>query len=283
MKIGRLNDASAAPGSPGTWFALQPDGTSVRPLAGPIATWGPQITLGGAEAAPYDGPARPLAGLRVLAPAEPSSKVVCLGGTYPKHVAGLGAQMASQPAGFWKPYDALVGPDDDIRYPAITRGLDYEVELVMVIGAATVDREAPLTSVLGYTVGNDISLRDLQFAGSVTGMDMFSAKSAESSTPLGPWIVTRDEFGDEHPDLLLTLSVNGEQRQSERTSAMAFTCDTLVRWADERTTLRPGDVVYTGTPDGVAHEDGRYLQPGDVLETTVERLGTQRNTVRTPA
>lgn len=278
MRIGRLTDGTTT-----GWFSLQDDTTSVRPLSGAVADWAPLVTAHGPDAAPYAGPARALEGLRLLAPAEPLSKVVCLGGTYPKHVVGLGAQMAAQPAGFWKPYDALVGPEDDILYPAITSGLDFEIELVMIIGAATVNRVAPLHSVLGYTVGNDVSLRDLQFAGSVTGMDMFSAKSAERSTPLGPWIVTRDEFGDEHPDLLLTLTVNGEKRQCERTSAMAFECDALVRWADERTTLRAGDVVYTGTPHGVAHEDGRYLRPGDVVESSAERLGTLRNTVRASA
>jgi 2-keto-4-pentenoate hydratase/2-oxohepta-3-ene-1,7-dioic acid hydratase in catechol pathway len=194
-------------------------------------------------------------------------------------VIGLGREMTDQPAGFWKPHDALIGPDDEIANPSISEGLDFEVELVMVIGSPRVDRTAPLRSVLGYTVGNDISLRDLQFRGSVTGMDMFSAKSAEASTPLGPWIVTRDELPEESPDLRLTLTVNGEVRQDERTSSMAFTLEHLVRWADERTTLRTGDVVYTGTPHGVGHEDGRYLQEGDVVEATVERLGTLRNVV----
>ncbi|MCW2613706.1 MAG: hypothetical protein JWN08_700 [Frankiales bacterium] len=274
MRIGRLTD-----GTRPFWGVLQPDEASVRPLAGDIADWGPRITAGGPDAADYDGAVVRLDGLRLRAPAQPDAKVVCLGATYAKHVAGLGREMPSQPAGFWKPYSSLIAADDEIRYPSITKGLDYEVELVVIIGAAQVDGADPLSSVLGYTVGNDISLRDLQFAGSVTGMDMFSAKSADDSTPLGPWIVTRDEFGDVSPDLLLTLTVNGEKRQSERTSAMSWGVDFLVRWADERTSLHAGDVVYTGTPDGVAYEDGRYLEPGDVVETTIERLGTQRNTV----
>jgi 2-keto-4-pentenoate hydratase/2-oxohepta-3-ene-1,7-dioic acid hydratase in catechol pathway len=274
MRIGRLTDGSTA-----FWAALQPDGASVRPLAGDIASWAPAVTTEGPDAAAYDGDVRPLAGLRLLAPAQPDTKVICLGATYAKHVAGLGREMTGQPAGFWKPYDSLVGPDDEIVYPAITRGLDFEVEIVMVIGTPAVDHEAPLGSVLGYTVGNDVSLRDLQFAGSVTGMDMFSAKSAHRSTPLGPWIVTRDEFGDTSPDLALTLTVNGEKRQDDRTGSMAFSLDHLVRWADERTPLHAGDVVYTGTPHGVGHEDGRYLQPGDVVEAEVERVGVLRNTV----
>ncbi|MCU1693307.1 MAG: hypothetical protein JWM64_2398 [Frankiales bacterium] len=271
MRIGRLSDG----GTP-FWAVLQDDAQSVRPLAGDIADWAPTVTAGGEP--PYAGDVRPLSGLTLLAPAQPDAKVVCLGATYAKHVVGLGKEMTGQPAGFWKPYSALIGPDDEIRYPRITKGLDYEVELVIVVGTE-VDPEAPFASILGYTVGNDISLRDLQFAGSVTGMDMFSAKSADASTPLGPWIVTRDEFGDVHPDLALTLTVNGEKRQDERTSAMAWGVDFLVRWADERTSLSAGDVVYTGTPHGVAHEDGRYLQPGDVVETTLERLGTLTNVV----
>lgn len=274
MRIGRLSDGSRT-----FWAVLQADEASVRPLTGSIAEWGPDVTAHGPDAAPYDGAAVPLSGLRLLAPAQPDAKVVCLGATYAKHVAGMGKEMTGQPAGFWKPYSSLIPADGEIHYPAITKGLDYEVELVIVVGASSVDAGDPVRSILGYTVGNDISLRDLQFAGSVTGMDMFSAKSADDSTPLGPWIVTRNELGDDHPDLQLTLTVNGEQRQSERTSAMAWGVDFLLRWADERTSLHAGDVVYTGTPDGVAYEDGRYLEPGDVVETTIERLGTQRNTV----
>jgi 2-keto-4-pentenoate hydratase/2-oxohepta-3-ene-1,7-dioic acid hydratase in catechol pathway len=217
--------------------------------------------------------------LTVLMPAEADAKVVCLGATYAKHVEGLGREMAGQPAGFWKPFSALLDPEAEIVYPSITEALDFEVELTIIVGAQRVDRDNAAQSILGYTVGNDVSLRDLQFAGSVTGMDMFSSKSADRSSGLGPWIVTRDEFGDGHPDLLLTLSVNGEERQKERTSAMAWPVDFLLRWADERTTLSAGDVVMTGTPAGVAYEDGRYLQPGDVVEAAIERIGNLRNTV----
>lgn len=274
MRIGRLTDGTTT-----FWGALQSDETTVLRLAGDIADWAPLITERGPDAAPYVGDPLVLESVRLLAPAQPDAKVVCLGATYAKHVAGLGREMTHQPAGFWKPYTALIGPEDVIRYPKITNSLDFEVELVVVIGSERVDPDNPLRAILGYTVGNDISLRDLQFAGSVTGMDMFSAKSADDSTPLGPWIVTRDELGDVSPDLLMTLTVNGEKRQSERTSAMAWGVDFLVRWADERTTLRAGDLVYTGTPDGVGYEDGRFLQPGDEVETTIERLGTQRNAV----
>jgi 2-keto-4-pentenoate hydratase/2-oxohepta-3-ene-1,7-dioic acid hydratase in catechol pathway len=272
MRIGRLRH-----GTESFWGLLAPDEASVRRIDGEIADWGPGVTAGGQP--PLIGDPLPLAGLQLLPPAQPDAKIVCLGATFAKHVAGLGREMTGQPAGFWKPYSSLVGPEDEIRYPPITEGLDFEVEIVIVVGAPTVDRTNPFQSILGYTIGNDVSLRDLQFAGSVTGMDMFSGKSADSSTPLGPWIVTRDEFGDTNPDLLLSLTVNGETRQSDRTTSMAWPLDFLLVWADERTSLHAGDVVYTGTPDGVGHEDGRYLKPGDLVETTIERLGTQRNKI----
>ncbi len=273
MKIGRFFD-----GAETFWAVVADDELSVRPIVGSIAEWAPRVTVEFGVAAVPLRAARSVDGLTVLAPAQPDAKFVCLGATYAKHVVGLGAEPTGQPAGFWKPWDAIIGPYDEIAYPVITDALDFEIEIVLVMGAA-VDRENPEASVLGYTVGNDVSLRDLQFGGSVTGMDMFSAKSAYLSTPLGPWIVTADEFGTGMPDLQLTLMVNGEVRQSARTSEMSFDLATLVVWADERTPLRAGDVVYTGTPHGVGHEDGRYLQPGDHVVAGIERLGVQRNLI----
>ncbi|MDQ1697912.1 MAG: hypothetical protein QOJ03_3265 [Frankiaceae bacterium] len=274
MRIARYGD-----GRTDFWAAVDPDSGRVQVIRGEIEDWGPRVSADGAGAVPLTGEDRDAAGLRLLMPTRPGAKVVCLGATYAKHVEGLGREMTGQPAGFWKPFSALLDPEDTIVYPAITKALDYEVELTIVVGTERVDHTDPMRSVLGYTVGNDISLRDLQFAGSVTGMDMFSAKSADRSSGVGPWIVTRDEFGESSPDLLLTLSVNGEERQKDRTSSMAWPIDFLLRWADERTTLSTGDIVMTGTPAGVAYEDGRYLEPGDVVEATIERIGTLRNTV----
>lgn len=273
MKLGRLTDGQRT-----FWAAISDDESTVSPISGGIREWAPALMERFHPGVLKLDDPHPLDGLTVLAPAEESAKIICLGATYAKHVIGLGVTPTPHPAGFWKPSDAVIGPYDEIEYPAITKGLDFEVEIVFVVGT-TVDRSAPGRSVLGYTVGNDVSLRDLQFGGSVTGMDMFSAKSAYRSTPLGPWIVTADEFGDGMPDLGLTLSVNGETRQAARTSEMSFDLDTLVTWADERTPLRPGDVVYTGTPQGVGYEDGRYLRPGDVIEASIERLGVQRSVV----
>ncbi len=274
MRIARFGDDRTV-----FWAAVNPESGRLRLVDGDIRDWGPLVCAEGGDALPLTGDERDAAEVRLLMPAAVGVKVVCLGATYAKHVAGLGREMVGQPAGFWKPFSALLGPDDQIVYPAITKALDYEVELTIVVGTERVDHADPMRSILGYTVGNDISLRDLQFAGSVTGMDMFSAKSADRSSGVGPWIVTRDEFGDTSPDLQLTLSVNGEERQKDRTSSMAWPVDFLLRWADERTTLSTGDIVMTGTPAGVAYEDGRYLEPGDVVEATIERIGTLRNTV----
>lgn len=273
MKIGRFSDG----GDP-FWAVVDLEAGTVDPVEGSITSWGPAVCAKGPEALPRTGQARPLDGLAVLAPAEECAKVLCLGATYAKHVAGLGVQSHDKPAGFWKPYDALVGPEDEIVYPDISDGFDFEVELVMIVGD-TVDASEPERSILGYAVGNDTSLRDHQFGGSATGMDMFTAKSAYRSAPLGPWIVTPDELGPGTPDLALTLSVNGETRQSARTSEMSFGMGELLAWADARSPLGAGDVVFTGTPEGVGHEDGRYLQPGDLVEATVEGLGAQRNRI----
>lgn len=273
MKIGRLNDGQRT-----FWAVIADDASTVRPISGGIREWAPALVDSFDPGVLGLGDPRPLDGLTFLAPAEESAKIVCLGATYAKHMIGLGVPQTPYPAGFWKPYDAVIGPYDEIEYPAITKALDYEVEIVFIMGT-TVDRSTPGRSVLGYTVGNDVSLRDLQFGVAATGMDMFSGKSAYHSTPLGPWIVTADEFGDGMPDLALTLTVNGETRQAARTSEMSFGLDTLLTWANERTPVRSGDVVYTGTPQGVGHEDGHYLRPGDVIETSIERLGAQRNVV----
>jgi 2-keto-4-pentenoate hydratase/2-oxohepta-3-ene-1,7-dioic acid hydratase in catechol pathway len=150
----------------------------------------------------------------------------------------------------------------------------------MVIGAPVSRGESVVDQILGYCVGNDVSARDLQFGGSVTGMDMFSAKGLDDTSGIGPWITTRDEFGDGHPDLELTLTVDGEVRQRDRTSSMVWGCAELVEYVAARSRLAPGDVVFTGTPAGVGHEDGRYLQRGQVVEATIEGLGTLRNRVR---
>jgi 2-keto-4-pentenoate hydratase/2-oxohepta-3-ene-1,7-dioic acid hydratase in catechol pathway len=249
-------------------------------IDGPLREWAPALTADFTSGPPMTGRTVDLESIPLLMPVDPGSKVLAAGATYAKHVAGLGLKMPEKPAAFLKPYESLIGPTDDILYPPITEELDYEVELVVVVGTAVRRGDSGAAAILGYCVGNDVSARDLQFGGSVTGMDIFSAKGLDDTSGIGPWIVTRDEFGDGDPDLELTLTVDGEVRQRDRTSSLVWGPGELIEYVAARSRLAPGDVLFTGTPAGVAHEDGRYLQKGQVIEASVERLGTLRNTVR---
>jgi 2-keto-4-pentenoate hydratase/2-oxohepta-3-ene-1,7-dioic acid hydratase in catechol pathway len=274
MKISRCHDGRST-----FWAVVDPEAGTARAIAGDLADWAPALTTDFATELPWAAPARPLRDLRLLAPVERSAMVVAIGATYAKHIAGLGLKMPKQPAAFLKPYGSLIGGEDEIVYPALTKQLDYECELVVVVGRRIADRSAAIESVLGYTVGNDVSARDLQFGGSVTGMDLFSGKGLDQTSGVGPWIVTRDEFGDVSPDLELTLRVDGEVRQHTRTASMVWSVGDLLAYVDARSSLGCGDIMFTGTPEGVAHETGRYLEPGQVVEATLERIGTLRNVV----
>jgi 2-keto-4-pentenoate hydratase/2-oxohepta-3-ene-1,7-dioic acid hydratase in catechol pathway len=272
MRIARCRDADAT-----FWGIVDSDAQSIAPIPTPFADWAPTAARG---QAPSTEPSRSLEGLQWLPPVEPTNTVLAAGATYAKHVAGIGLQMPKMPAAFLKPYQAVIGHEAEIQYPAIATQWDYEAELVVVLSEARRDnRGRQGVCVLGYTVGNDVSDRAQQFSGSVVGMDMFSAKGLDGSSPIGPWIVTRDEFGDGHPDLAVSLTIDGETRQSDRTSSMAWGVPELLDYIDARSALRAGDLLFTGTPAGVGHEDGRYLEPGQVVEVTVEGVGTLRNRV----
>ena len=277
MKIARYTDGGAA-----CWATVDVDAGQVWPIEGEFEAWAPRLTAGeGQSALRRDRPARRLADVRLLPPIEKTSRVVVAGANYARHlVSDFGLKSHSQPIAFLKAYGALIGANDQIRYPQLTNELDYEVELVVVIGATKVNRDDPLSSVLGYTVGNDVSARDLQRSGPPgVGMDLFAAKSQDRTTGLGPWIVTRDEFPPGSPKLALSLRVNGEVRQDGSTSEMTWDVSQLVRFVDERSSFECGDVLFTGTPAGTAHASGRFLVPGDLVEATVEGIGTLRNVV----
>jgi 2-keto-4-pentenoate hydratase/2-oxohepta-3-ene-1,7-dioic acid hydratase in catechol pathway len=178
-----------------------------------------------------------------------------------------------------KPRAAVIGPEDEIEYSALTSQLDYEVELVAVVGR-DIGRtdERPTGALLGYTIGNDVSARDAMSP--IGGPDLFSMKGLRRSTPLGPWIVTKDELdGAGQVYLEISLRVNGERRQHDRTSNMLWTVDELLHYVLARTDMTTGDVLFTGTTGGTGYSDGRYLQPGDVVECEVERIGVLRNIV----
>jgi 2-keto-4-pentenoate hydratase/2-oxohepta-3-ene-1,7-dioic acid hydratase in catechol pathway len=263
-----------------TWGLVDEGKGVVDLIDGPLRAWAPTLTADFAAGPPLNGRTVDLDRDRLLIPVDPGSKVMATGATYAKHVAGMGLTMPEKPAAFVLPYESLIGPTDDIRYPPLTEQLDYEVELVVVMGTPVRRGDSGAAGILGYCVGNDVSARDLQFGGSVTGMDIFSAKGLDDTSGIGPWITTRDEFGAGDPDLELTLTVDGELRQRDRTSSLVWGPGELIEYVAARSRLAPGDVMFTGTPSGVAHEDGRYLERGQVVEAAVEGLGALRNTVR---
>lgn len=277
MKLARCSDG----GTP-FWAVVDTARAALRPVAGGPADWGPALARGeGERALTFTGSERPLADVRLLPPIEPANRVVVAGANYAKHLkADFGMRSHSQPVAFLKAYGALIGAHDPIRYPPLTKELDHEVELVAVIGAEKIDRNDPLSGVLGYTVGNDVSARDLQRSGPPgVGMDLFAAKSQDRSTGLGPWIVTRDEFPGGSPVLRMTLKVNGETRQDASCGEMTWNVAELVRFVDERSSFAPGDVLFTGSPEGTGQGTGRFLNPGDVVEAEIEGIGTLRNVV----
>jgi 2-keto-4-pentenoate hydratase/2-oxohepta-3-ene-1,7-dioic acid hydratase in catechol pathway len=263
------------------WAVVDVAAKEVRPIAGAFAEWAPDVTAGKGEAAlRFVGGAMPLASVTLLPPIEKTNKVVVAGANYAKHLVEFGLAAPAQPIAFLKTYGALIGANDPISYPELTKELDYEVELVVVVGTSHVDRADPLSGVLGYTVGNDVSSRDLQRSGPPgIGMDLFAAKSQDKTTGLGPWIVTRDEFPPGSPKLQMKLRVNDEIRQDASTGEMTWNVAELMRFVDSRSRFECGDILFTGTPTGVGQASGRYLQPGDMVEASIEGIGALRNKV----
>jgi 2-keto-4-pentenoate hydratase/2-oxohepta-3-ene-1,7-dioic acid hydratase in catechol pathway len=260
------------------WAVADTAAGTLRPITGTPADWGPALTDGaGEKALTFTGGAHALSDVTLLPPIEQTSQVFVVGANYLKHLQELKMEPPKSPIAFLKSNRALIGAKDEIWHAPLTSQLDYEVELVAVIGKPLTKGQDVTRSVLGYTVGNDISARDLQRSG--IGFDLFSSKSLDHTTGLGPWIVTRDEFGDGTPDLAMKTVVNGETRQDARTGEMTWKLDVILPYVDERAALRTGDVVFTGTPEGVAWASGRFLKSGDTVEVSLEGIGALTNTV----
>jgi 2-keto-4-pentenoate hydratase/2-oxohepta-3-ene-1,7-dioic acid hydratase in catechol pathway len=209
-----------------------------------------------------------LAEATLLAPCEPT-KMVALGLNYRDHAAEFGRQVPDEPLIFMKPSTSVIGPDADIVYPAMSRRVDYEAELAVVIGktARRVPQEQALDYVLGYTCINDVTARDLQKRDGL----FTRAKGFDTFAPLGPWIET--DIAD--PDnLTVEAYLNGERRQYSNTGNLVFGVRRLIAFISHIMTLLPGDVIATGTPAGVGP-----MRPGDVVEVRVEGIGTLRNRV----
>ena len=218
------------------------------------------------------------------APLRPG-KVVGVGLNYVEHVEessrslDTDKDLPTRPVLFSKPGTAVIGPGAPIRHNgALTQQLDWECELAVVIGkpALGVSESDALDHVFGYSIVNDISARDQRRSG-----QWFFSKGQDSYAPFGPMIVTTDEITDPH-DLQLKLTVNGEQRQNGNSRHMLFKIPTLIADISSGVTLEPGDVIATGSPQGVgaAMDPPTFLQPGDVVECTIERIGTLRNPVK---
>jgi 2-keto-4-pentenoate hydratase/2-oxohepta-3-ene-1,7-dioic acid hydratase in catechol pathway len=226
----------------------------------------------------------PLGSVRLLAPIpRPRKNVFCVGRNYAAHAAeGARAQgrevvVPEFPEFFTKPPTAVTGHDAEVRIdPDVTRRFDYEVELAVVIGAGgtNIPRERALDHVFGFTIVNDLTARDLQRRHG----QWFKGKGLDGSCPMGPWIVTKDALPS-FADLAIALRVNGETRQQSRTSKMVHDVAAIIEHLSRGMTLEPGDVIATGTPEGVGYamDPPRFLAPGDVVEAEIEGIGILRN------
>ena len=222
------------------------------------------------------------AGVRIASAIARPSKIVCIGLNYRDHARESGAALPKEPIIFIKASSALAGPEDDLALPRNSDKTDWEVELALVIGARAkyVSQEAALSHVAGFVLHNDYSERGFQLErhGQWT-----KGKSADGFAPIGPVLVTPDEF-PRHDGAKLWLKVNGEMKQDSSTADMIFDVPTLVSYVSEFMTLLPGDVISTGTPAGVGlgHKPPLYLKPGDVVEYGIEGLGQARQKIVPP-
>lgn len=215
----------------------------------------------------FSGEEHDAAEVKLLAPCLPS-KIVALRLNYRSHAQETGFSLPAEPLIFLKPPTAVIGPEDNIVYPPSSKRVDYEGELGVVIGrrAKGVPKDGANGCILGYTCVNDVTARDLQKA----DKQRTRAKGFDTFAPIGPYIETELDPSD----LQIETYLNGGRRQSARSSALIFSVAAVVSFVSNVMTLLPGDVIATGTPDGIGP-----MQPGDVVEVRIEGLGTLRNYV----
>lgn len=218
---------------------------------------------------------------RIGSPVGKPYQVLCIGLNYSNHIAEVGLEIPEEPTVFNKGPRTVIGPNDDVLVPPGSDQTDWEVELAVVIGSEArylPDEESARRCIAGYAISNDLSERHFQLE---RGGQWVKGKSCETFNPLGPWLATSDEIANPQ-DLQLSLSVNGQLKQSASTSSMIFSVDYLVWYLSQFMILEPGDVINTGTPAGVAlgQEDKAFLKDGDVMDVAITGLGKQRQTVR---
>jgi len=230
---------------------------------------------GWATEAAASGTSRPLAEAD-LAPVVQPARVICVGLNYRSHIQETGRELPSYPTLFAKFPDVLCGPRDDIVLPSVSEGVDWEAELGVVVGR-TLKRADPAearAAIAGYTAVNDVSMRDWQRR----TLQWFQGKNFEATTPVGPVLVTPDEVGDA-ADLTVSCKVDGQVMQKASTSDLLFPPAEVLAYISTFLTLRPGDLVATGTPGGVgaARTPPVFLRPGQVVEVAVEGVGSLVN------
>jgi 2-keto-4-pentenoate hydratase/2-oxohepta-3-ene-1,7-dioic acid hydratase in catechol pathway len=217
------------------------------------------------------GERKELDGVRLLAPVIPRSKIVAVGRNYAAHAAELGNEVPKTPLTFFKPNTSVIGPGESIIYPAVSNQVSFEGELAVVIGR--ICKEVPIDRVpeviFGYTIANDVTARDLQ----KTDGQWARAKGFDTFCPLGPWITSHQSL-DEVSALRIRSSLDGELRQDGNTRDMILGIAELIAFISSYTTLLPGDVILTGTPEGVGE-----IQPGQEISIEIEGIGTLTNPV----
>jgi acylpyruvate hydrolase len=254
------------------------DGAEVVPLpfgdVGELLASGPDWR----ERAGADGPREPLAGVDLAPVVASPSKVFCVGLNYLRHIQEGGGEVPSYPTLFAKFPDALTGPHDKIVLPAASQSVDWEAELVVIIGNSVrnANEQEASDAIAGFCVGNDVSMRDWQRRTT----QFLQGKTWEACSPIGPALVTPDEIGGVRPDLAINCLVDGQTMQDARTADLLFDAVDVVGYASTVMTLRPGDLVFTGTPDGVgmARTPPVFLKDGQVVVTRIEGLGELVNT-----
>ncbi len=216
---------------------------------------------------------------RLGPPVANPSKIVCVGLNYASHAKESGMDIPAEPILFFKSTTAICGPYDDVMIPRDAQKVDWEVELAIVIGekASYVSRDNAFDHIAGYVLHNDISEREFQLE---RGGQWVKGKSCDTFAPLGPFVATQDEIQNPH-DLNLWLKVNGEKLQSSSTSDLIFDIPFLIEYISRYMTLLPGDIISTGTPFGVGlgFTPPRYLKAGDIMELSVDGLGTSKQKV----
>lgn len=244
-----------------------------------------QMANGSAVTVPVDS-------VRVLAPIKNPGKIIALAGNYGKHVQESGLRLGlsmpdtqrTVPRPFIKPATTIADPDTVIQWPCCSREIDYEIELAAVIGktAKAVEPEQGLDYVGGYTIINDISARSVTFKKDRQQrpwdefFDWLNGKWADAFMPAGPWFVTADEV-PEPQNLRLRTIIDGQVRQDASTAQMIFGVAEIVSFLSHIMTLEPGDIIATGTPEGVGMATGDYLRPGQAIKCQIDNLGTLEN------